>query len=219
MRKQRYKTEAQILEQYRVSLTNAVNQNQIADTLEEYGYDSKVIKKGSDLLEATFIAYNYNKLEDNETFQVRADFDNQKEQISEQYIKHRKKAKVLFRKDEVILNKLGLNVAVPRIYANWIETLKAFYNAIQSDSSLLSNLSQLKITEDDITSAITAINVLETTRSLYLKEKGESQDATKKKDKAMSEMEEWMNDFYAVAKIAMEDQPQLLESLGLVVRS
>ena len=29
---------------------------------------------------------------------------------------------------------------------------------------------------------------------------------------------EWMSEFYAVAKIAMEDNPQLLEALGLVVK-
>jgi hypothetical protein len=54
---------------------------------------------------------------------------------------------------------------------------------------------------------------------LQVQEIGESQEATRGKDKALAELEEWMSDFYAVARIAMEDQPQLLESLGLLVRS
>ena len=52
-----------------------------------------------------------------------------------------------------------------------------------------------------------------------MKEKGESQDATKLKDTAFGELDDWMRDFYAVAKIALEDNPQLLESLGKFVRS
>ena len=73
--------------------------------------------------------------------------------------------------------------------------------------------------KEEISACITEINAIETTRTLYLKEVGESQEATKTKDKALAELEEWMSDFYAVAKIAMEDQPQLLETLGLLVRS
>ena len=54
---------------------------------------------------------------------------------------------------------------------------------------------------------------------MYLKEKGESQDATKIKDEVFAKLDDWMSEFYAVAKIALEDNPQLLESLGKLVRS
>ena len=55
-------------------------------------------------------------------------------------------------------------------------------------------------------------------RARYLKEKGESEAATEEKDIALATMEKWMNKFYAVAKIAMEDKPQLLEALGIIVK-
>jgi len=66
---------------------------------------------------------------------------------------------------------------------------------------------------------ITAISVLRTARTLYLKEIGESQDSTKIKDSAFAKIDSWMMDFNAVAKIAMGDNPQLLETLGILVRS
>ena len=50
-------------------------------------------------------------------------------------------------------------------------------------------------------------------------EKGETQNATKVKDQAFTAIEKWMRKFYAVANIALEDNPQLLESLGVFVRS
>lgn len=70
------KSEVQILEDYRVALTNAVNQTEIANTLAEFGYDSSEISKGTALLAATNTAYEANKQEDNETIASRADFDN-----------------------------------------------------------------------------------------------------------------------------------------------
>ena len=46
-----------------------------------------------------------------------------------------------------------------------------------------------------------------------------AQEATKKKDAAFAKMDNWMSEFYAFARIALEDQPQLLEALGKVVKS
>jgi hypothetical protein len=52
-----------------------------------------------------------------------------------------------------------------------------------------------------------------------LREVGESEDLTQQKDGAFSKLDEWMSEFYAVAKIALEDHPQLLESLGKSIKS
>ena len=60
---------------------------------------------------------------------------------------------------------------------------------------------------------------LEAARSEYLKEKGESQDSTKAKEAAFANIDDWMSEFYAVARIGLEDNPQLLEALGKTVRS
>ena len=55
--------------------------------------------------------------------------------------------------------------------------------------------------------------------TLYKTEIGESQNATKQKDKSLKELEYWVCDFKQVNKIALEDQPQLLEVLGYYVTS
>lgn len=185
----------------------------------EYGYDLPVITKGRELLGVTITAFSFKQQEDNESIQARADFDVKVNSMTEKYASHRRKAKVAFRKDEVTLKQLGLVGTYSRAYVKWIVTMKTFYNGVLSNPAHLAKLLVFKITEEEISACITEINALETTRALYLKEVGESQEATKKKDKALAEFEDWMSDFYAVAKIAMEDQPQLLESLGMFVRS
>lgn len=44
------KTEVQLIEQYRFSLTNVESQSVIATTMAEYGYDMATITKGRELL-------------------------------------------------------------------------------------------------------------------------------------------------------------------------
>jgi len=76
----------------------------------------------------------------------------------------------------------------------------------------------LKVDAALVAEAQTQIKLVEDKRAIYLREKGESEDATQKKDKAFAEIDRWMSDFYAVARIALEDRPQLLEALGKVVK-
>ena len=212
-------TEAETLEQYRVSLDNAENQSEIATIMTEFGYDSETIGQGKALLAETRQAYAANKTEDDETSAAYKSFSNLKDQLAETYSLHRKKAKVVFRNDSLTMDKLAVSGSVPKAYVKWLETAKKFYSVASTDTDLQSKLARLKITTDDLTAASTLISNLEAARADYLREKGESQDSTKIKDAAFVKIDDWMSEFYAVAKIALEDNPQLLESLGKLVRS
>ena len=211
-------TDAETLELYRVALENAENQSEIATIMADLGYDSTVIGEGKALLEETRNAYDLNKTEDDETSAAYADFSSKKEQLENTYNIHRKKAKVVFRNDSLTADKLAISGAMPRTYIKWLESAKKFYNVSSTDTDIQSKLARLKISVDDLTVANTAISALETARAEYLKEKGESQDATKAKDSAFAKIDDWMSEFYAVARIGLEDNPQLLEALGKVVR-
>jgi hypothetical protein len=211
-------TEAETLEQYRVSLDNVENQPEIAPIMAELGYDAEMIAQGKALLAETRQAYDANKTEDDETSEAYGTFSDLKAQLEETYSLHRKKAKVVFRNDAIMLDKLAVSGSLPKAYVKWLETAKKFYTVASTDTDLQSKLARLKITPDELTAASTLISNLEAARGEYLREKGESQDATKAKDAAFTKIDDWMSEFYAVARIGLEDSPQLLEALGKVVR-
>jgi len=212
-------TEAEALEQYRVSLENVESQSEIARTMSEFGYAEILITEGKNLLNKTRQSFDNNKKEDDETSEVYKNFTILKENLAKTYSLHRKKGKVIFRKDLVTLNKLALTGSLPTVYIKWLETVKKFYEVASTEDDIQTKLLRLKISTEDLNGTIELIANLELARAEYLREKGESQDATKAKDKAFGEIDDWMSEFYAVAKIALEDNPQLLESLGKFVRS
>jgi hypothetical protein len=211
-------TDAETLEQYRIALENAETQSEIAAIMAELGYDSTAIAEGKALLEETRNAYNLNKTEDDESSAAYANFTNKKVQLEDTYSIHRKKAKVVFRNDAVTAEKLAITGSMPRSYVKWLETAKKFYSVAATDTEIQGKLARLKISAEDITAANTLTAELEQARAEYLREKGESQDATKAKDAAFAKIDDWMSEFYAVARIGLEDSPQLLEALGKVVR-
>jgi hypothetical protein len=211
-------TEAEVLERDRIALENVESQSEIAAIMAELGYDSEKITEGKGILTDTRTAFDSNKTEDDETSAAYADFSSKKEQLEDKYNMHRKKAKVVFRNDSLTADKLAISGTMPRTYIKWLEAAKKFYSVASTDTDIQSKLTRLKISADDLTAANTAISDLETARAEYLKEKGESQDATKAKDSAFAKIDDWMSEFYAVARIGLEDNPQLLEALGKVVK-
>ena len=212
-------TDTATLELYRVALENAETQPEISAIMADLGYDSTVIADGKALLTKTRTAYDANKTEDDETSAAYADFSSKKEQLEDTFNIHRKKAKVVFRNDTVTADKLQISGSLPQAYVKWLQTVKNFYILALADNDIQTQLSRLKITPVELTAAQALIPEVDAARAAYLKEKGESQDATTKKDTAFAKLDDWMKEFYAVAKIALEDNPQLLEALGKVVKA
>ena len=212
-------SEAQTLEQCRVAFENTASQPQISSIMAEYGYDAATMAIGKALYDETRLSFDSNKKETDEEAAAYAIFAAKEDQLSNIYAQHRKKAKVVFRNDSVTADMLEISGSLPQAYIKWLEIVKKFYNVALADSNIQSGLSRLKVTPNDLTAAQALIPEVEAARAAYLKEKGESQDATTKKDTAFAKLDSWMREFYAVAKIALEDTPQLLESLGKVVKA
>ena len=212
-------SETATLERYRVALENVVSQNEIATIMAEFGYDSALIEEGKQLFTLTRQAYDLNVKEDDETSLAYSNYSEKRNLLTDTYSLHRKKAKVIFRKDLETMKRLSLDGSIPAAYVSWLETAKKFYLEVLADTEVQTKLSRLKITAEDLNAANTLISELETARSEYLKEKGESQDSTKQKDSTFANLDDWMSEFYAVARIALEDNIQLLEALGVIVRN
>lgn len=211
--------EAESLEQYSTSLVNAENHPVIAKEMAEMGYDGKVMKAGNALFAEAQEAYNANIREDDETSEAYVKWETLKQHIHRAYMLHRKKAKVIFRKDSLVLDRLSVSGSMPKAYVKWLGTVKKFYSVALADEQVQTQLRRLKITLKDIEGANKMIAQLETARKEYLRESGESETATQTKDEAFAKIDDWMSEFYAVAKIAFEDSPQMLEILGKKVKN
>ncbi len=163
-------------------MENAENQTEIASVMAELGYDNAEITEGKALLVTTRQAYDFNQTED----EAYEGFSSVKSELESTYRSHRKKAKVVFRKDSLTMDKLSISGSIPQAFVRLLEKAKKFYSTAGADEDIQNKLARLQISVEDITAGGKLITDVEAARALYLREKGESQNATKVKDAAFA---------------------------------
>jgi len=207
------------LELFRVALTNAESNSGVIKALESSGYNSETLGLGKQLLTETRSIFDACIKNRDLKIAAHDDFEAKKEALHQIYMRDRIKAKLVYRNDPARTALLGLDKNTTRVYIKWIEAIKKFYNEAAADQQIQQDLARLNITMDHINEGLTLIAEVAASRAYYVKLKGEAQDSTEAKTASIAKMKDWMKEFYGVAKLGLKEQPQLLETLGKVVRS
>ncbi len=90
-----------------------------------------------------------------------------------------------------------------------------YINAI-ADADILAKLNNFGITQAKLEQGKQLVQEVEAANAAQKKEMGEAQQATLDRDNAIDVLNSWLSDFVAIARIALEDRPQLLEKMGIV---
>jgi agmatine/peptidylarginine deiminase len=121
---------------------------------------------------------------------------------------------VALKNDRGAEQSLGLTGRRKDTFAAWVEQALRFYGNLGRNQSFRDALAEFGLTQAKLDAALAKaqnVLVLNTTQE---DEKGEAQQATVTRVQAMDALDDWMHDFKEMAFVALEDQPQLLESLG-----
>ncbi|MFC2104772.1 hypothetical protein ACFLS4_05425 [Bacteroidota bacterium] len=106
-----------------------------------------------------------------------------------------------------------------RAIEEWLKQAIEFYNLVLNESDFLNLLSRFGITTDKLTEDKQAIESLKSLRNEAMSEKGQSQEATRLRNTKMEKLEDYCYELRTIATIALEEQSQLLEELGIIVRN
>lgn len=215
----KYISEQQTLQNIGILFNNLTEGSPLATELAEYGYTQEEIKKGKALYNQAQNLYQGNIREGQEETQAYAYFKKELDLLSDTYSTDRKKARIIYKENQEVLKNLRLKGKKPYALATLLENIGVFYNTLKAEESLRTPLQRLKITEDTIDTQLAQLDKTQKAYATYTQEKGENQQATKDKNEALNKVDKWVREFYSIAKIALEDKPQLLESLAKFVRS
>ncbi len=207
------------LNRARVSINNALSTPQIQQYLKEYGYTPEKIQTGKTLYETALAAQQKQRQEYGEQISATEALNRLWEEAQTSYMRCVKIARIAFKNNPGIATQLAINGTRKRNFSGWLLQAKQFYINALGNPEILKGLAEYGITKAKLQGCQKQMEIVETANLTQEKEKGEAQNATKIRDRAMDELNEWSSDFIAIARIALEEEPQLLESLGILERS
>ncbi len=210
--------ELTLLHLAKLGITNTKNKQEIADSLALFGYTAEEIAKGEEILTTAQKEWADNRRENDEAKEAFHTFAQKREILQKQYASDRKRAKVIFRNDSMVKERLQISGTLSKAFLPFLATSEKLYTELKASETLLTQLARMQFTPELVDERLALIAEVKNLHADYYKEKGDSEEATRIKDKSLAALEEWMIDFHATAKIALEETPQYLESLGIVAR-
>ena len=214
-----FTSESKFLERSRIALTNAETHLEIKPLLASFGMDAPKIAAGWVIYNKAKTSWEFNQKEDAETTLASNDYKKAYAELESLFDRHRDQSLIFFKKRPDFLIKLGVKGNFPSKYNEFFDKVKEFYTAIQKNPDIQTQLLLCKITPAIVKDCLAKHQALLSLRAIYDKESGESQATTVSKNADLLILKDWMEDFDIIAKIALYDNPQLLEVLGILVRS
>lgn len=123
-------------------------------------------------------------------------------------------AKIAFKGDMGARTTLRLDGQRKRSRTGGLAQAIHFYNCLLGNEEYQAGMDYFGYTPEILNQEYDLVKLAEQASLKQDQERGDSQNLTKERDAKLDELNKWMSDFKAVAKVALAEKPQLLEKLG-----
>lgn len=210
-----YQTVGEQLLSTNVTLENATSDSDILNFLERFNYTEAKIAEGKELHKR---ASELVVLQDKEFGEQVGATDDKNRVLKDSKKKvsdARSIAKVAFKDDVGALRELKLTERVETKLGEYIKQSGIFYLNILRKEEYLVAMANFGYTKEKIENEASLLTKILDLNQIKESETGDVVRATKKRDEALDELNDWMADFKKVANIALEGQDGLLKKLGI----
>ena len=209
---------ADFLRRMQILLDNIEGNATIAASMAAFGYDAARIQEGRGLLDGLNAADRVQVKEYAEQYAATEAVRQAWEQADQLYGLHRALAKRVFKGDVHAERTLLLNGAKSRTRSVWLREAGLFYDGLLASPEWVTAMGTFGQTQAGFEAAQTAVLAVKSLDGVQQDETGEAQKATLIRDEAWAEARVWVVTATEVARFALADDPQLLESLNVVVK-
>lgn len=197
----------------------SLNDPVLQENLANFGFGPEKIAVGKSLLDKLQQSDDRQKDERDAYLASARIFREKRKEASTVYMRYVRTARLIFQDDTKTANNFHLQAVRRRDYAGWLVQALLFYKSLLDNPKLLEKLEEFKITHEELEAGKQLVMDTESAGTQKTDAYAESQRATEAKNKAHKEMQTWFSDFIGVAKIALKNDRQKLEKLGVVMPS
>ncbi len=208
-----------ILEDSLLKIKVSRTDEQIRGYLLPYGYDEPQYTAGEELYHAAFNLHQENKKELKEQMESTGQFKEGFEELYAFYMRDLNVARVAFKTNFAMQRRLDAVGARKSTYTGLIGQMRTFYNTVLTDTAAAEGMARYGRTVELLQANLAKLVAVAELKKNQICESAEAQVATQKRDEALEALSSWISDLVSIARVALADEPQLLEKLNIKVPS
>jgi hypothetical protein len=197
------------------AIFGALGSVEILKKLAVFGYTTERINEGKTMWE------NVNHLMTNQVKEYSLQYtatDEQEKFLKTTYAQYMvivKVCRIAFKKHPDILSGLVVVGKRSRSLSGWLRHARVLYSNLLEIPGALEIIAAYGYPAEQLYKELENIAEVENLHVKQLGGKSAAQQSTQKRDEALDELCDWYSDFRAIARIALYDDPELLEALGI----
>ena len=195
-----------------VTIDNALNNPPVLDSLSQYGYTRDRIQHGKTLYETAMTTQQWQKTVHSDQISATANLNQTWEISQKSYRQLFKAARIAFKYDLSVITRLNLNSKRKRSLSIQLLQAQQFYINLLNSPELIDALKAHGVTASKLKVAQAEMEAVQSANLAHEKGKAAAQAAAQARDTAMDNLRIWLSDFITIARIALGQHPQLLET-------
>lgn len=192
---------------------NSLSDPRIVEATGRFGYDEKRIKEG----ERIYRMVQEVNLAQNRAMDQKVKVHEERRvlqaSVRKKYMKMLQIARIAFDKDVIIRKALQLEGPREVALDAWLNQIALFGNRLLNESVWAGKLKEYGIGKKDLTALMSELDKLRGVALACEQSKAESKKETSVKKQQLKELQEWVSDYLKIARIALDDHPELYAKL------
>lgn len=205
----------QQLNQANIAIDNALAEPKLAQLLASFGYTAERMYQGRALREDALAMYQHQKSAYGDSQTANDAYARALKLARETYMRHVKVARIALEGERGALRKLGLIGERKQAQAAQLAQGRQFYTNVLYDRDILNRLANYGITQAMLEAGQRQFDTVVQCDAARRQRQGAAGDATRARNAALVALDDWMRDFKQVARVALRNRPQMLQTLGL----
>ncbi|MCG8582830.1 MAG: hypothetical protein MI866_23115 [Bacteroidales bacterium] len=202
-----------------VLFRNSMDQEDVKSTVGKYGYGEAQLSRMYNLNRELSVLLD--NIETAKRHKVRVYDEKNKlyESLKKDYMRYLKLARIALADNAGATAALILDGARARTKNEFILQMKAFISNLINNKEWLTELSVYNISADDIKIMDANLDELERKMRVCLEAQGQVRSLAVDKKRLLVQLQSYVSDYVKVVRIALEEKPKLLVSLGITVKN
>jgi len=185
----------------------------LVSSMSSFGYGLKEMEQGRELLEAVRQIDQEQEAAQERRKELNRQRGDLHKNLQKRYMRIVKLGRIVFDDNECAGKTLGLNGPREKQFDEWYRQVYMFCKNLIAETSWLDSLKGFGVKRGDLDNILEDLEKLEELNTRFEHAKNLSKEMTRKKKKKVMALQDWLSDYIKIARMALEEKPQLLNKL------